>query len=86
MNNWNKLNKEILPLVEEKLGKIHGMPEDERYEAITEMLASISLSPDEKLKLRKRLKIEYGYPPADFDQAFACRFNHLLWERVGRPN
>jgi len=63
MYDWNKLNKDILPLVEENLGKIRSIPEDEKYEAITEMLANVSLSPDEKLKLRKRLKIEFGYPP-----------------------
>jgi hypothetical protein len=84
MENWNRLNKEMLPLVEKKLGEIRNMPESDKYDAITEMLANMSLSPDEKLKLRRRLNAEFGYRPEDFNEAFGCRFSVMLWENFGR--
>jgi len=86
MYNSERLNHEFLPKIEAQLSAIHQMPTDERYDAITELIAVVSLSPDEKIKLRGRLAREFGYSPKDFNEAFACRFSYLLWEKVGRPN
>lgn len=86
MNNWDRLNKEMLPNIEEKLGKIRNLLEGERYDALTDMLAYVSLSPNEKLKLRRRMKAEFHYPSEDFDQVFGSQFSLNLWEKVGRGN
>ena len=86
MPDYNHLNREFLAKIEAGLSGIRNLPAEDRHGAITELLPNVSLSPDEKVKLRGRLRAEFGYSPKDFDEVFGCRFNHLLWERVGRPN
>ena len=84
MVNYDRLNAEMLPLVEKKLNVIRSLPQGDRFDAITDMLANMSLSPDEKLKLRGRLFTEFGYSIKDFNEAFSCRFSLVLYEKVGR--
>lgn len=86
MPNYNHLNTEFLAKIEVELSEIRNMPAGDRHGAITELLANVSLSPDEKIKLRGRLRAEFGYSPKDFDEVFGCRFSLILWEKVGRPN
>lgn len=85
MPDYNRLNREYLPKIVARLGEIRNMPAEDRHDAITELLANVSLSPDEKLKLRRQLLKEFAYPPQDFNEVFGCRFSMILWEKVGRP-
>jgi hypothetical protein len=81
---WVPLDDRFLPVVEEKLKKIREMPEDNRYEAIIDLISPIELSASERLKLRNRLKREFDFPVRDFDQAFNCKFHELMYESFGR--
>ena len=84
MINFDLLNLQMLPRIEKRLNEIRKMPQPDKYDSITDMIANISLSPDEKLKLRGRLFSEFGYTIKDFNEAFACRFSLVLYEKVGR--
>ncbi len=86
MPNYNHLNTEFLAKIEARLSEIRNIPTEDRHNAITELLPNVSLSPDEKIKLRGRLRAEFGYSPKDFDEVFGCRFNMIMWEKFGRPN
>ena len=86
MVDYNKLNREFLPKIEAGLEKVRSLQNGEGYDVITDIVSNVSLSPDEKLKLRRRLYKEFHYPPDDFTQAFGCRFSLTLWEKVGRGN
>jgi len=84
MINFDLLNLQMLPRIEKRLNEIRKMPQPDKYDSITDMIANISLSPDEKLKLRGRLFSEFGYTIKDFNEAFACRFSLYMYEHVGR--
>ena len=84
MVNWDQLNNAMLPIVSKKLAAIRNLPQGDKYDAITDMIANISLSADEKIKLRGRLFNEFGFAPKDFNDAFSCRFSVALFEKVGR--
>ena len=84
MPNWDSLNREMLPRIQKRLSEIRSMPQADRFDALTDLLANVSLSPDEKLKLRGKLFSEFGYSLKDFNEAFGCRFSLVLYEKVGR--
>ncbi|MFC1907108.1 hypothetical protein ACFLW8_03375 [Chloroflexota bacterium] len=86
MPDYYRLNREFLIKIETGLGEIRNIPTEDRHDAITDLLANVSLSPDEKLKLRRQLLREFAYPPKDFDEVFGCRFSVLMWEKIGRGN
>ncbi|MFC1971331.1 hypothetical protein ACFLV0_05350, partial [Chloroflexota bacterium] len=67
MPDYNRLNGEFLPKIESGLAEISNMPADDKHDAITDLLANVTLSPDEKIKLRGRLMRRFGYLPKDFD-------------------
>jgi len=84
MHNYDQLNHEFLPKIDAKLSAVRQLPINERHDGITDLLANVSLSPDERVKLRGRLTRDFGYLPKDFDQVFGCRFSLFMWEKIGR--
>ena len=86
MPDYNRLNKEFLAKIEARLNEIRNMPAEDRHDAITDLLPNVMLSPDMKIKLRGRLRTEFGYSTKDFDEVFGCRFSLILWEKFGRPS
>jgi len=84
MVNYDRLNAEMLPKIEKRLSEIRKMQPVDKFDGITDLISNISLSPDEKLKLRGRLSVEFGYSPKDFNEAFGCRFSLYMYEHVGR--
>jgi len=72
-----EIDSKFLPIIEEKLEQIGEMYIVDQYEAIIDMIAPVSLSDAERLKLRHRLDRELGFSTEEFDLVFASKFNKL---------